>query len=151
MDVKGGALGLLEALTALLQQGYLPTRTLLVALGHDEEVGGFGAREVACCWVEGRGGAGRGGQGRGGGEGEGGEGQPLPVGHVWRGGQNASREGSVAPGPAHVPPCWCKCARVAHGHELCSASPVYAKSYAVRPLTYGFHIRQAAAAVCPWH
>jgi carboxypeptidase PM20D1 len=58
MDVKGGALGLLEALTALLQQGYQPTRTLLVALGHDEEVGGHGARKG--CLGMGAGGARRG-------------------------------------------------------------------------------------------
>lgn len=39
-DVKIGLISLLEAATALLQEGYKPTRTLLFAFGHDEEIGG---------------------------------------------------------------------------------------------------------------
>jgi hypothetical protein len=120
MDVKGGALGLLEALTALLQQGYTPTRTLLVALGHDEEVGGFGAREAPAAGGRRRGGGGSGCL-------------RLMCGMV----ANACSEGSVGPGPVHVPSSWCKCARATHGHTVCSASMI-AKSYAVWSLTHGF-------------
>lgn len=40
LDVKGGLISLLEAATALLQEGYQPQRTLLFAFGHDEELGG---------------------------------------------------------------------------------------------------------------
>jgi carboxypeptidase PM20D1 len=48
MDIKGAAVALLEAATALLKDGFQPRRTLLIALGHDEEVGGRkGAAEIA--------------------------------------------------------------------------------------------------------
>eukprot|EP00882_Tetradesmus_deserticola_P029529 GHRQ01033084.1.p1 GENE.GHRQ01033084.1~~GHRQ01033084.1.p1 ORF type:complete len:224 (+),score=35.96 GHRQ01033084.1:648-1319(+) len=48
MDIKGTAVGLLEAATALLREGFQPRRTLLIALGHDEEVGGAqGAGHIA--------------------------------------------------------------------------------------------------------
>jgi carboxypeptidase PM20D1 len=48
MDIKGAAIALLEAATALLKGGFQPRRTLLIALGHDEEVGGRkGAGEIA--------------------------------------------------------------------------------------------------------
>jgi carboxypeptidase PM20D1 len=40
LDVKVTAVQLLEAVTALLRQGYAPERTILLAFGHDEEVGG---------------------------------------------------------------------------------------------------------------
>lgn len=40
LDVKSGVIGWLEAAEALLAQGFAPTRTLLFAFGHDEEVGG---------------------------------------------------------------------------------------------------------------
>jgi carboxypeptidase PM20D1 len=48
MDIKGAAIALLEAATALFNEGYQPRRTLLIALGHDKEVGGRkGAAEIA--------------------------------------------------------------------------------------------------------
>lgn len=48
LDVKVGAVGLLEAANALLESGYSPRRTLLLAFGHDEEVGGTaGAAHIA--------------------------------------------------------------------------------------------------------
>lgn len=48
LDVKVGAVGLLEAATALLQVGFKPLRTLIFAFGQDEEVGGeFGAKKIA--------------------------------------------------------------------------------------------------------
>jgi len=48
MDDKLSVLSFLEATEALLADGYEPTRSLYLAFGHDEEVGGKdGAREVA--------------------------------------------------------------------------------------------------------
>lgn len=38
LDVKYSASALLEAAAAALEAGYTPRRTLLIALGHDEEV-----------------------------------------------------------------------------------------------------------------
>ena len=40
LDAKASAIQQLEALAALLRRGYAPRRTLLLALGYDEEVGG---------------------------------------------------------------------------------------------------------------
>ncbi|MFH1539795.1 MAG: M20 family peptidase [bacterium] len=48
MDVKSGVTGLLEAVEKLLGEGFRPRRTVYLAFGHDEEVGGGeGARAVA--------------------------------------------------------------------------------------------------------
>jgi carboxypeptidase PM20D1 len=48
MDDKVTVLGILEAVEALLAQGYRPRRTIHLAFGHDEEVGGpMGARAMA--------------------------------------------------------------------------------------------------------
>jgi len=48
LDDKGSVISILEAVEGLLTVGYQPQRTLLIALGHDEEVGGQeGARHVA--------------------------------------------------------------------------------------------------------
>jgi carboxypeptidase PM20D1 len=48
MDDKMAVFGLLEAVEALLAQGFRPQRTLYLAFGHDEEVGGnHGAAQVA--------------------------------------------------------------------------------------------------------
>jgi carboxypeptidase PM20D1 len=47
MDNKSGVLGLLEAVEMLLAEGHRPLRTVLLAFGHDEEVGGEGARATA--------------------------------------------------------------------------------------------------------
>lgn len=48
LDVKCGVVGLLEAATALLREGFAPRRTLMFAFGHDEEVGGSrGAAQIA--------------------------------------------------------------------------------------------------------
>lgn len=41
MDDKLAVIGLLAATTELLAQGYQPQRTLILAFGHDEEVGGI--------------------------------------------------------------------------------------------------------------
>ncbi len=48
LDDKASALGMLEAAEALIESGYQPERTVYLALGHDEEVGGQrGARVMA--------------------------------------------------------------------------------------------------------
>tara|TARA_R110002073_G_scaffold4213_1_gene27980 strand:- start:120696 stop:122123 length:1428 start_codon:yes stop_codon:yes gene_type:complete len=48
MDDKGTLIGLLEAVEKLLEEGYQPSRTIYLASGHDEEVGGAnGAAQIA--------------------------------------------------------------------------------------------------------
>jgi carboxypeptidase PM20D1 len=48
IDNKSAVLGTLEAVEMLLVEGFRPVRTVYLAYGHDEEVGGVdGAREVA--------------------------------------------------------------------------------------------------------
>jgi len=77
VDVKGPALAMLEALQSLLaEKAWRPRRSVLVALGHDEEVGGAcGARRVAARLRETLGGGCGGGGGGGGGGGD--RGGPL--------------------------------------------------------------------------
>jgi carboxypeptidase PM20D1 len=47
LDMKTTLVALFEAIDALLEAGYRPRRTILLALGHDEEVGGSGNRAIA--------------------------------------------------------------------------------------------------------
>lgn len=48
MDDKGTLIGLLEAVEKLLEESYRPSRTIYLAAGHDEEVGGAnGAAAIA--------------------------------------------------------------------------------------------------------
>ncbi len=47
LDDKASLVAILEAVEALLAQGYQPRRTIYLAFGHDEEVLGSGAREIA--------------------------------------------------------------------------------------------------------
>ena len=48
LDDKGTLIGLLEAVEKLLEESYQPSRTIYLASGHDEEVGGAnGAAEIA--------------------------------------------------------------------------------------------------------
>jgi carboxypeptidase PM20D1 len=48
LDDKGSLMAQLEAIEALLSQGHQPQRSLYLALGHDEEIGGAeGARKIA--------------------------------------------------------------------------------------------------------
>lgn len=48
LDDKATVLGILEAVEALLAEGWAPPRTLWLAFGHDEEIGGHnGARAIA--------------------------------------------------------------------------------------------------------
>lgn len=47
-DDKGSLIAMLESIEHLLRSGFEPTRTILVALGHDEEIHGLGgAKEIA--------------------------------------------------------------------------------------------------------
>ncbi|SHK20075.1 M20 family peptidase [Rhodothermus profundi] len=48
LDDKVSVLGVLEAVEQLLAEGFQPVRTVYLAFGHDEEVGGrYGARRIA--------------------------------------------------------------------------------------------------------
>lgn len=48
MDDKGTLIGLLEAVEKLLEESYVPSQTIYLAFGHDEEIGGGkGAAEIA--------------------------------------------------------------------------------------------------------
>jgi len=48
VDIKSGVLGILEATENLLQKGFEPKRTIYLAFGHDEELGGQeGAKKIA--------------------------------------------------------------------------------------------------------
>src|SRR5918993_694045 len=48
IDNKSAVVGTLEAVEMLLAEGFRPSRTVLLAYGHDEEIGGAsGAREIA--------------------------------------------------------------------------------------------------------
>lgn len=47
LDDKVSVMGLLESAEALLARGYQPKRTIYLAFGHDEELGGDGAKQVA--------------------------------------------------------------------------------------------------------
>jgi len=47
MDLKGSVLAILEAVETLLKNGFCPERTVYLAFGHDEEVGGHhGASQI---------------------------------------------------------------------------------------------------------
>ncbi|HEX2999810.1 MAG TPA: M20/M25/M40 family metallo-hydrolase, partial [Armatimonadota bacterium] len=48
IDFKNGVIGILEAVEWLLRNGFQPRRTVMIAFGHDEELGGFnGAKKTA--------------------------------------------------------------------------------------------------------
>lgn len=47
IDMKAALIGLLEGAESLARTGFVPERTLLFAFGHDEEVGGSGAKAIA--------------------------------------------------------------------------------------------------------
>jgi len=48
LDDKTGVVGLLQAAELLLEAGFTPRRTIVLALGHDEEIGGrHGAKAIA--------------------------------------------------------------------------------------------------------
>ncbi len=48
LDFKAGVAGIMEAIEILLQEGFQPERTIYLALGHDEEIGGVhGGLQIA--------------------------------------------------------------------------------------------------------
>jgi carboxypeptidase PM20D1 len=47
VDDKGSLIALFEALEALAKSGFKPKRSIWIVSGHDEEVGGYGAKAVA--------------------------------------------------------------------------------------------------------
>lgn len=47
IDDKSSVMGTLEAVEMLLAEGFAPRRTVMLAYGHDEEVGGRGAEQTA--------------------------------------------------------------------------------------------------------
>ncbi|MDI6401043.1 M20 family peptidase [Balneolaceae bacterium ANBcel3] len=48
MDVKGGVMAILEAVEGLLERGFTPDRTVILAFGHDEEIDGIhGACQIS--------------------------------------------------------------------------------------------------------
>jgi carboxypeptidase PM20D1 len=47
IDDKGALMALLEGIEALMREGFVPENDVYIALGHDEEVGGKGARAIA--------------------------------------------------------------------------------------------------------
>jgi carboxypeptidase PM20D1 len=47
MDDKGNLMSLMEAVEMLIKEGFRPRRTLMLASGHDEEVSGTGAAQIA--------------------------------------------------------------------------------------------------------
>jgi len=48
IDIKSGVMGIMEAIENLLAQGYQPKRSIFLAFGHDEELGGEqGAKQIA--------------------------------------------------------------------------------------------------------
>lgn len=48
IDDKGAMVGILEAVERLIGEGFVPRRSVLLAFGHDEEVGGYrGAKAIA--------------------------------------------------------------------------------------------------------
>ncbi|MFT6930834.1 MAG: carboxypeptidase PM20D1, partial [Sediminicola sp.] len=48
IDDKVGVVGIMESLELLLKDGFLPKRSIYIALGHDEEIGGVnGAKTIA--------------------------------------------------------------------------------------------------------
>lgn len=52
IDDKGSLVTLLEAAEYLAAQGRRPTRTIMLAFGHDEEIGGTGATRIAALLAE---------------------------------------------------------------------------------------------------
>ncbi len=47
LDIKSQMIAILDAVEHLLAEGFKPERTVYLAFGHDEEIGGHGAKEIA--------------------------------------------------------------------------------------------------------
>lgn len=52
IDDKGSLIGLFESLEGLAASGFKPKRTIYLVAGHDEEIGGTGARTVAALFAK---------------------------------------------------------------------------------------------------
>ncbi len=52
IDDKASVVGILEAVERLLAEGFVPPRTVYLGFGHDEEVGGEGAKAMAALLAE---------------------------------------------------------------------------------------------------
>jgi carboxypeptidase PM20D1 len=55
LDDKTGAVGLLQAVELLLEHGFTPRRTIVLAFGHDEEIGGRQGAKAIVAELEARG------------------------------------------------------------------------------------------------
>lgn len=55
MDIKEGVLSILEAVEHLLKEGFEPERTVYLAFGHDEEVGGLTGAKIIAALLKSRG------------------------------------------------------------------------------------------------
>ncbi len=55
LDDKAGVIGMLEAAERLLAEGFQPRRTLYLAFGHDEEIGGAAGAGATAAWLQERG------------------------------------------------------------------------------------------------
>jgi carboxypeptidase PM20D1 len=55
LDDKLGVVGLLQAAELLLEQGFTPRRTIVLAFGHDEETGGWSGAKAIAAALEARG------------------------------------------------------------------------------------------------
>ena len=51
LDAKNSVMGLMEAIELPLQQGFQPSRTVYLSLGHDEELGGTFGNKVISEWM----------------------------------------------------------------------------------------------------
>lgn len=55
LDIKNSVIGLFEAVTHLLKEGFIPERTIYLAFGHDEEVSGIHGAKAIAALLESRG------------------------------------------------------------------------------------------------
>ncbi|MCH8328385.1 MAG: M20/M25/M40 family metallo-hydrolase [Candidatus Marinimicrobia bacterium] len=55
IDNKGGLMGIVEAVEHLLEGGFAPARTVYIAFGHDEEIGGHDGAKVMAGMLQQRG------------------------------------------------------------------------------------------------
>ena len=55
LDCKHGLIAILEAIRKLLEAGYQPERTVYIALGHDEEIGGADGNQKIADWFRAKG------------------------------------------------------------------------------------------------
>lgn len=46
LDIKGQLIGILESIDQLVKEGYVPKKTIYIAIGHDEELGGNEGNKV---------------------------------------------------------------------------------------------------------